>query len=89
MPDWNYRINIKQYLNREGDNIVIIAENVANELRTVPVVFGSLPTKLVETTKAAVERIPDEKEYHELKFNQVLARIYDVADDYRVWLGMM
>lgn len=88
MAGWNYRINIKQYLNREGkDDIITIAENIANELRTVPV-FGSLPTKLINETKAAIERVPEDKDYHELKFNQVLARIYDVADNYRVWLGL-
>ncbi len=86
MADWNYRINIKQYLNSD-DDIITIAENVANELRTISV-FGSLPNKLVETTKAAVERVPNDNDYHELKFNQVLDRIYNVADDYRVWLGL-
>ena len=88
---WEYKVNIKQYLSREGeDSILIIAENIAKELGNVPPwIFGNLPTRLVDDTRAAVEKMPDDKDYHELKFNKVLARIYDVADDYQVWLGLM
>ena len=90
MAQWQYKVNIKQYLNREGDDdIITIAENIAKELDSTPRwIFGSLPTRLVNETKAAVARIPEDVDYHELKFNQVLSRIYDAADEYRVWLGL-
>ena len=89
---WTYEINIKQYLNKEGeDNIVIIAENVAKELETInaPWIFGNLPTRLINETKAAVERIPDDEDYHNLAFNRVLNQVYNQADEYRVWLGFI
>jgi hypothetical protein len=91
MAAWEYKVNIKQYLNREGeDDIVTIAENIAKELGNVPPwIFRNLPAKLVDETRTAVEKMPDDKDYHELKFNKVLDRIYDAADDYRVWLGLM
>lgn len=98
MAAWTKTINIKQYLNprgepgagREGDDdILTIAQNIAKELKENSHVFGSLPDKLVSATKEAIERVPDDKDYHELKFNKVLARIYDVADDERIWLGLM
>lgn len=65
-----------------------IAENVAKELGNMPPwIFSGLPIQLVEQTKAATERVPEDKDYHELAFNRVLEQIYNRADDYRVWLG--
>lgn len=89
MAAWTKTINIMQYLNREGDDdILTIAQNITDELKNNSSKFGSLPDKLVSATKEAIERVPDDKDYHELKFNQVLGRIYDVADYERIWLGL-
>lgn len=90
---WDYTLNIKQYLNQEGDvPITDIAENVAKELKAVPVyIFGSLPEKLVNETRKAAQLNNDglvDKDYIEYQFNKVLTQIYDQADEYRVWLGL-
>lgn len=92
MAAWIYSINIKQYLNRADvdgveDDIITAAENVAKELKTVPVfVFGTLPDQLVKLTREAIEK--DDPDYAEYQFNRILSRVYDRADEYRVWLGL-
>lgn len=90
---WRKTINIKQYLNQHDNDggevpIVTVAENIAGELKSQTAAFGSLPNKLITATKEAVERVPDDKDYHELAFNRVLGQIYDVADYERIWLGL-
>lgn len=87
---WNYRLNIKQYLNQEDDSDTLtIAKNVAQEIRKVDYwIFEELPNHLIQEVEQAIERIPDDKDYHELAFNRVLEQIYDVADEQRVWLGL-
>lgn len=89
---WAYSINIKQYLNQYDNDggevpIVTVAENVAKELKTVPVfVFGTLPDQLVKLAREATEK--DDPDYAEYQFNKILSRVYDRADEYRVWLGL-
>lgn len=90
---WRKTINIKQYLNQyDGDGgevpIMTVAENIANELKSQTAAFGNLPDNLVTVTKEAIERIPEDEDYHQLAFNRVLGRIYDVADSERIWLGL-
>lgn len=96
MSNWAYKVNIKQYLNQydedndgEGMDILTVAKNVRRELKTLPHwIFENLPEQLVQDTERAIERVPENVDYHQLAFNRVLEQIYDVADDHRVWLGL-
>ena len=90
MTAWKYKINIRQYLNDEEtpEAVLKAAEGIKAEIEKnhLERIFLNTPYKMVERTRKAVDAGFDYDEVCAI-FNGWLGRIYDIADDERVWVS--
>ena len=88
---WNHKIDIKQYLGEDDSNaaVVIAANGVIKELLKLPQSLNGLQDAISEFEDVADSAQYEDGDYEWVdEFNYTLDKLYDWANDERVWLGL-
>jgi hypothetical protein len=88
MRDWKYKVNIKQYIGKDGLTVQEVAKGVLKEIAKISSKRAFKDDDELSQIVEEFQGIADSKEATVEEFDEILDRFYDWADDSDVWCGL-